>query len=287
MDILKISVQKGTRIRRSTLEQAAAAPNIAATWWELLALLPSRNQTDTIRVALAYKLRAWQKFEASNGDQCKALATPTKGSKGLDIRVHVQRRGADRVAYSDLVLSYTGGNGEAPVCTLAPEAAQYPDLVADLGDLAALQAFGEAHWFDNDLRFLAQSLLEQATMPLWPGVMLLLDSAARASVANVEQLLEKTQDGAVTIRLLSLDNTPANREALARELGEHLEEQAQQILEATGYDAPNVKRCTKLYQDLAAKVDHAEALLEVQIPDIWTTLAQIEMALEALHGDPA
>ena len=195
----------------------------------------------------------------------------------------MQRRGADKVAYSDLILSYTGGNGDAPQCSVTPEAAQYPDLVADLADLGALQAFGDAHWFDNDVRFLAQSLLEKATMPLWPGVMLLLDSAARASVADVEQLLDKMEDGRVTIRLLSLDNTPANREALARELGEHLEEQAQQILEATGYDAPNVKRCTKLYQELAAKVDQAEALLEVQIPDIWTTLAQIEMALEALQ----
>ena len=287
MDLMRLSVSKNTRIRRDTLMHSAGAPALAARWPELASLLPVRNRANTIRVALAYKLRRWQKFEASNGDLCCAIAKPTKGSKGLDIRVNVQRRGVDTVTYSDLVLSYTGGAGEPVRCEVTPEAAQYPDLVADIGDIAALEAYGQTYWFDNDIRMLAQDLLEQAYMPLWPGVTLMLDSTARDAITDLETLLAGCEDGGMTCRLLSLDNTPANREALARELGEHLEEDAHKLLEACQYTAPNVKRCTQLYTDLVAKVEQAERILEVEIPDIWVALAQVEMQLETIQEDHA
>ena len=287
MDLMRLSVSKNTRIRRDTVAQVAGSPALVARWPELAALFPVRNRTNTIRVALADKLRRWQKCEASNGEQWRAIATPTKGSKGLDIRVHVQRRGVDTVTYSDLVVSYTGGAGDPVQCQITPEAAQYPDLVADIGNIDTLLAYGDAYWFDNDLRGLCQDLLAQACMPLWPGVTLVLDSAARGAIADLETLLAGCEDGGITCRLLSLDNTPANREALARELGEHLEEDAHKLLEACQYTVPNVKRCTQLYTDLVDKVEQAERILEVEIPDIWVALAQVEMQLDTIQEDHA
>lgn len=283
MDLMRLSVSKDTRIPRAVLAAMALAPALIQRWPDLQSLLPVRNRTNTIRVALASKLRRWQKFEAANGDQCRAMATPTKGSKGLDIRIHVQRRGLDNVRYSDLVLSYSGGSGSPVECTATPEAAQYPDLVADIGDVASLEAYGESYWFDNDVRVLAQALLEAACMPLWPGVTLVLDHGAREAIGDLETLFSGCETGGITCRLLSLDNTPANREALARELGEHLETDAAAILEACQYTPPNVKRCTTLYQALLEKVEQAERVLECEIPDIWTALAQIEMQLEAVQ----
>ena len=251
MDLMRLSVSKDTRIQRTSIDVMALTPALADRWPDLASMLPVRNRTNTIRVALASKLRRWQKFEASNGDQCKAMATPTKGSKGLDIRVHVQRRGADNVSYSDLVLSYTGGAGSPVTCTATPEADQYPDLVADVGDVTQLEQYGDSSWFDNDIRVLAQALLAQSCMPLWPGVTLVLDSGARAAIGDLETLFSTCETGGITCRLLSLDNTPANREALARELAEHLSSDAEQILEACQYTPPNVKRCTKLYTEVS------------------------------------
>ena len=278
MDLMRLSVSKNTKIRKSDLD--ARATLVAHRWPDIATVLPRRNDTNTVRVALASKLRAWQRFDADNGDQCRAIATPTKGAKGLDIRVHVQRRGTDSVEYSQEILAYSGGNGEPLRCDVMGAAAQYPDLVADLGTIADLLHYGEAYWFDNDIRILAQTLLDQALMPLWPGVTLVLSKAGREAVRDLERLLEPCLDGSVTCRLLSLDNTPANREALARELGEHLEKQAAEILEALGYPDPNLKRCRALYTALLQKVEQAEQLLEVEIPEIWIALAQIEIGLE-------
>lgn len=281
MDLLRLSVTKGTVLPLADLDKGI----ISTPLWiveQIAATLPRRKETAHVRCALAYKLQRWQRFDRS-GDRCKALATPILGSKGLDIRIRVQRRGVDDVTYSDLVLSYSGGAGEPIVCESTPEGQRlYPDLVADLGDVATLQAFGAAHLFDNDLRRLAQDLLAPYALALWPGV-LLANSDTQEAITALETLFADVQGGSVIFRLLSLDNTPANREALACELGSKLQETADEILEALSFTDPNLKRCKKLYAELLARVEQAESLLGVDVPGIWETLADIEMQLEALQ----
>ena len=284
MELLRLSVQRETLISKAMLAQNMHQSVVAARWNPdaLEKAIPVRNQTDSIRVALAHKARAWAKFE-QDGQECKAVVDATKGAKGLDLRIHVRRKDAQQVSYSDLVLSITGGAGEPVRADVTPIGqTQYPDLVADLGNLEALQAFGEAHLFDNDLRRLAQDLLARVTMPLWPGVALVLDPAAQSAISALQALYAHLTQGAVVCRLLSLDNTPANKIALAEELAERLTTEGAEILEMLGYPDPNQKRIQKLYDALVERVRNAEALLEVEIP-CWDVLADIEMGLELLQ----
>ncbi len=281
MDLLRLSVKKDTRLTKTVLVGNALRPEVSALWDSeaLCAALPTRNPTDNIRVALAYKARAWQRFD-QDGQECKAIVDSTKGAKGLDLRIHVRRKDANHVSYSDEIATIKGGAGDPITATVtATGSAQYPDLVADLCNVAGLQEFGDQHFFDNDLRRLAQELLAKVTMPLWPGVALVLDPKATGALAALQQLISGVIDGEVVCRLLSLDNTPANREALAQELGERMSAEADEILEALGFPDPNRKRCQKLYEALVTRVKSAEELLDVEIP-CWDVLAAVEMALE-------
>jgi hypothetical protein len=281
MDLLRLSVKKDTRLTKTTLIGNALRPEVMAVWESdaLCAALPTRNQTDNIRVALAYKARTWQRFE-SDDQECKAMVDSTKGAKGLDLRIHVRRKDVNHVSYSDEIATIKGGAGDPVTATVtATGSSQYPELVADLCNVPELQAFGEQHYFDNDLRRLAQELLAKVTMPLWPGVALVLDPKARVALDALQALIAGVVDGEVVCRLLSLDNTPANREALAHELGERMSAEAEEILEVLGFTDPNRKRCAKLYEALVTRVKSAEDLLDVEIP-CWDVLAAVEMALD-------
>lgn len=284
MDLLRLSVTKDALIRKTDLLAQCARPHVSAHWpaASIEKALPVRNTTDNVRVALASKARAWQRFE-TNGQECRAVLDSTKGAKGLDLRVHVRCKDASNVEYSGLVLSITGGAGE-PITAVATDLGrrQYPDLVADLGNIPGLEAYGQQHFFDNDLRRLSQDLLGKATMALWPGVTLVLDSTARASIEALRVLLEPVFVGVVTCRLLSLDNTPANRQLLAEELAEKFQEEISALADLLTIPDPNLKRTRKLYQALEAKVQQAEAALELEIP-CWDEAAALDLALGTLE----
>jgi len=286
MDLLRLSVTKDALIRKDALLAQCARPEVSAQWAadSIEKALPVRNATDNVRVALASKARAWQRFD-NHGQECKAVVDSTKGAKGLDLRVHVRCKDTASVEYSGLVLSLTGGAGE-PISAISTELGrrQYPDLVADLGNIPGLEAYGQQHFFDNDLRRLSQDLLGKATMALWPGVTLVLDSSARASVEALRVLLEPVCSGTVTCRLLSLDNTPANRQLLAEELAEKFQEELTALAELLTIPDPNLKRTRKLYLALEARVQQAEAALELEVP-CWDELAALDMALGTLEDE--
>lgn len=278
MDLLKISVSKDALIHRDTL--------LAHLDESAHALLPlSRGTADNVRLALTYRLRPYRRF-ADGLDTCQAIPTPTKGAKGLDIWVHVQRATRDSVEYSpEPILRITGDGGKQPVevtvSTIGLE--KYRELVRAIGSAESLQAFGEQYFFEPDIRTLAKKLLEDACLPLWPGILLCLTEEGHAQVEAVQTILGALHGGQARVSLMSLDNTPANREALARELAETFVPQLEKLTERLGYPAPNVEAVQAEYDALLQKLALAETVLGVEI-DCLDAQVGVEMALGAAQA---
>ena len=136
------------------------------------------------------------------------------------------------------------------------------------------------HYFESDLRKLAQGLLEASCMPLWPGVLLALTPEASQAVDALQHLLGALEAGQGAVSLLSLDHTPANRQALAQELAQGFGEALGKLQEQLGYDAPMVEKIQAKYDALAAKIALAESVLGVEI-DCLDAQADVELALAA------
>lgn len=278
MDLLKISVSKDAVIRRDAL--------LAHLHETRHALLPlSRAAADNVRLALTYRLRPYRRF-ADGLDTCQAIATPTRGAKGLDIWVHVQRATRDSVEYSpEPIMRITGDGGKNPVevtvSTIGLE--KYSELVRAIGSAESLQEFGAEHFFEPDIRTLSKKLLEDACLPLWPGIMLCLTGEGHAQVQSVQAILGALDGGQARVSLMSLDNTPANREALARELAETFVPQLEKLTERLGYPAPNVEAVQAEYDALLQKLALAETVLGVEI-DCLDAQVAVEMALGAAQA---
>jgi hypothetical protein len=281
MDLLKISITKDARIDQSTLIARLHAADIPVR--DIEALLPmKRSDADNTRLAVSYTMRQYQKFQ-SEGQECRALAIPTKGGKGLDLRIHVQSRSSSDVAFTQTAIcSINDGGAKAPiVCSVTQEAyRRFPDLAKALESPKRLLEFGEQYFFESDLRRLCEGLFEGDCVSLWPGLRLVLTAEARATVAALQRLLRALDAGTVNLAMLSLDNTPANREALARELGEGFSEQLEKLTERCGYTPPNVAAICKEYAALQEKLTLAEGVLGVEIP-CFEAQAQLELALDA------
>ncbi len=293
MELIRLSVTKDTLLPKVHLATAELPDTVTSLWAcdTIQATLPQRNATDTLRVALAYHAHIWQKFTRLLADgtlqECKVIIdSPKNSDKAIDYRIRVRRRDSKNVSYSDEVATIQSGTGGVVAVTdVTAEGRQlYPDLVASLCDISDLLSFGEQHWFANDVRRMAQDLLRQDVLPLWPGTFLALSGTATVTLDALRILLSKTSHGSATLRILSLDNTPANREALARELGEKWSEEVQEITDMLGFTDPNVKRCQRLFDALIAKVKQAEELLGIEIP-IWDGLADLELSLSMLSLD--
>lgn len=285
MELLKISVSKDARIDKKTLLMLG---HVAVQSWSVEefdgCLRDSRPPADNIRLALAYRLRDWQRFE-HYGETCRAIATPTKGVKGLDVWVHVQTRKAESVEYSQEPVLQITGNGMSQPVTLAVSQSgyQYNDLVRAIGSSDSLQAFGAQHFFESDLRGLCKGLLEAACVPLWPGVLLVLTPEARERIDVLERLLSTLDVGTVTLSCLSLDNTPANREALARELAEGFTEQLEKLQERLTFTAPNYAALQTEYDALSTKIALTESVLGVEM-DCLDAQVAVELGLSAAQA---
>jgi hypothetical protein len=283
MDLLRISVSKDSCLPRTQFD--SFLNNILQPLWAAPLLEPAlprvRNSTDNVRCALAYALRPWLKFEQDDA-RCKVLAVPTKGAKGLDICIHVQARGTDSVEYSDLVCRITGGTLDQPITTTATEAGltRYPALVADV-QAATLERHGAHHLYDNDIRRLCDALMSAHGVPLWPAT-LLVNASAKTYVAALGQLQGILLSGTISLSLLSLDDTPANRDALAHELAVSIGAELSDVHDRLYYVAPSLGPLRKVYDRLCFKIAHAEQLLGVPIP-CSTQLDAIDARLEALE----
>ena len=256
VDLLKLSISKDALIERGTLHGLLTDPQAT--------LLPvERGAADNVRLALSYRLKDLRNF-AQGGAQCKVLAVPTRGSKGLDIWIHVQRRSTEAVEYSSEPVCQIRGSGAGEPVTVAVSDHSYPDLLQAIGTSTSLKEFGARHYFESDIRKLAQGLLEASCLPLWPGILLALTPEASHAIQGVRRLLEALDAGQGTVSLLSLDHTPANRQALAMELAEGFGEQLAKLTEQLGYEAPMVEKIQAKYDALASKIALAESVLGVE-----------------------
>ena len=277
MNLIRISITRDATIDRTSLLDKVVNTALEKTVTDLL---PSRNTTDNIRIGLSHAADTWRKFDR-HGKRCKLLITPTDGSKQLDLRIHVQARDTQNVDYSELILSLTGTATSGVTATATEAGTQlYPDIVAALSDLGALEQFGAAYLCDTDIRRLLQALLQDITLPLWPGVMLSLDADTDSRVTEVQQLVADTVTGAATCCCVSLDNTPANRVALAGELAENFTSEANNLVKRLSYPAPALKQIRRDYDALAQRCEETEKLLSVEIAT-WDALADLEMQLVA------
>ena len=280
MDLLRITVTKDARIDNAELRQKACNLGLP----EALDILPSsRSRTDNVRHGLREVMRQWAKFE-QDGAECMALAESTKSGKGLDMRINVKHRSTGTVRYtSSPIASISGDNGESDftVQLTVEGRQQFPKLCYALNRVDNMERFGESHYFESDLRRLCEQLLEGACLPLWSGLRLILTEDGRTRVRLIQELLGVLDAGYVRLSMLSLDNTPANREALARELGEGFTAQLETLLERCGYEPPNVPAITKEYGVLQARLALAEEVLGIEIP-CFEVQAQLEMKLDSL-----
>ena len=283
MELLRITISKDAYIARATW-----AHRLATYCPELVPLAaplyPDRGPTDALRMALGVALRPFtREFQNTAGEWSKILAVRTRGVKGMDLRIHAQLRSKDNVEYQGTLGSIFGGwPAGAPFQRTWSEgtATLYPDLVRALGDLDGLVAMGQSVLFESDLRELCQGVLEQACMPLWRGVFVLLSDEAVARATGLQTCLEHLDNGTASLARLSIDNTPANRQALARELAEGFIEQLESLTARAGHTAPYLVRLQAEYAALAERIALAETLLGVEIPCL-DAQADTEMALAA------
>lgn len=278
MDLLKVSISKDARIAREVLWERIADDKRALNT-RLCDHVPDvRNTNDSIRAALTYHCRSWKQQESA-GAECRVVSKASDGAKGLNLRIRIERLPDD--AEQEIASVVGGANGKPVTITMTPEGRRaFPELWR-LVDVQALTEFGETHLFESDLRRLCKSALESACMPLWPGLSLVLTADGHEMVNALQTILEALDTGTVTLRSLSLDNTPANREALARELGEGMRTQLAKLHECTQYTAPNTGAIRAEYAALEAKIVLIEEVLGIELGCLDAQVA-LEMALETV-----
>ena len=238
-----------------------------------------RSRGDALRWGLTQALRAWQRFEHS-GDQCRAIAATAKtDGRGLAIDIHVQRIGQD-VDYSRKVCRLTvSRSGEASL-DKGPDFWSYRTLT-DALDPAELIDYGQSNLFDSDLRRILDTLLDGQVLRLWPGIFVALGRAQVSAVEQAQALFHAPDAGTIRFSLLSLENSQANREALADELAQEFERAYSEIETRAEGPGPNTERLTDELMALDARRSQAERILDVTIPcdDAQTSAELSVMAL--------
>lgn len=281
MHLVRLSITKEALADRTAVHCALSTMVDAET--RDSAMPAARGTTDAVRTAASYALQRWQRFEHA-GQTCKAIAKATKGAKkrGLDLHIHVQATGDTSVSYSALVARLTSKTAsDTPFLYAEDGAAVFPAIVKAL-DPHMLREHGQAHLYDNDLRKICDALLDPYAVSMWPGVSLVLTDEGVTFAHALERVLAPClRAGSLSVSLIALDMSHANREALARDLAREWTPQLANLAERCGYTAPNVPAITREYETLAAKISQAEALLGVDVPCLEAQLT-VEAALMAL-----
>jgi len=228
-------------------------------------------------------LLSWRRFE-HQGQDCEVLAKSPKRKKahGLNLHIHVRLCGEDSVDYSTLIARITSENStKTPERIKAEGASQFPALLEAL-DAERLVSEGQFYLYDNDIRKMLDALLEPYTYSVWPGVSLVCQEAGFALAAQLENVFSTALcNGSLSVSLIALEMSQANRQALARELTQELQTQLHKLTERCSYTAPNSKAITADYEALAEKISQAEHVLGVPLPLIEAQI-QTESAIMAL-----
>lgn len=281
MHLVRISVSKDARIQRDTALSTLTALLGKATTADVFPGV--RGPSDAVRTAAAYALIPWRRF-VHQGKQCEVLAKSPESTSthGLNLHIHVCERTESKVGYSALVVRLSKTQTQSTPETIREESAHhFPDLVAVL-DAATLVQEGQRYLYDNDLRKLLSLVLQPVAFKLWPGVSLVLQDHGVTLARDLERVLGAClASGSLSVSLIALDMSQANREALARELAEELTPHLEKLTDRCGYTAPNSAAIQRDYEALAEKISQAETLLGVPLPLLGTQM-DTETAIMAL-----
>lgn len=283
MHLLKLTITKDARIDRNELAarlESLCDENLLDTTLYLATLPQPRSATDALRVAAADALRDFQNFTDSKGRQCKVLAArPAGAGAGVHLHINVQARDTQNVEYSTLVCKLDASKPDASDKALESTydgQRDYPDIIDALYP-PDLQRAGTRYLYESDLRKLLQGLLEPCTLPLWPGLWLVLTDQAVALCSRLERACQLPR-GTVQLRMLGLDTSQVTRHALASELADNFTAQCDKLAERLEFTAPNLPAIATDYAALCEKIMLAEGILGCEIP-CMERLEVFEMAL--------
>ena len=279
MDLVKVTILKSALIATHRLEKRLSELGIDPGD----VLKTTRVPADNVRLALTYTLRHWQHFVV-DGLHCWAQSTRSKD--GTE-HVSVKCVSWDKVEHTQSlckIRSTTAAEQQAGSGLVITEYdANIPRIFRELSqelDATALETFGKQYYFEGHLRKLFdEHLLADVCLPLWTGLRLILTNEAAEHVRRFSGLLDGLDAGSGALNILSLDNTPVNREALGRELGEQFVETIEKLTEDCGHTAPNVELIQKKYQAVQDKIDLVESVLHVELDCL-----EAQMTLERALG---
>ena len=278
MELVKVIISKNALIDTYRLDKRLSELGIDPE--DVLKTM--RVPTDNVRLALTYTLRNWQHFVV-DGLHCWAQSTRSKD--GTE-HVAVKCVSWDKVEHTQSlckIRSTTAAEQKAGAGLVITEYdVNIPRIFRELTtslDACALETFGKRYYFEGHLRKLFdEHLLADACLPLWTGLRLILTQDAAEHVRRFSGLLDDLDAGSGALNILSLDNTPVNREALGRELGEQFVETIEKLTDDCGHTAPNVELIQRKYQAVQDKIDLVESVLHVEL-DCLDAQMTLERAL--------
>jgi hypothetical protein len=257
--IIRASVPRVGRIHRQVMRarlEEACGQTIAD------ALMPvDRNAKDAIRRALTYRLQPIKSLVVDRTEY-KVIHAEAKEAKSLVIDVHAQQRG-QQVDY--LHIGSLRYNGHVVEWTDGPAVEHFRAVVKAVEPQTILP-WGRMQLFDADLRQILNDFLEGKILRLWPGVHIALNQAEHQAVLDAKALMSDLDEGDITLSMLNLEDTKANREALATELAAEFIKAFADIETRAGKVAPNVELLQAELQAWGQRKLEAEALLGVEIP---------------------
>lgn len=226
-------------------------------------LMPKdRTTADAMRVAISYVLRDWSSWKGNDGTVYRAIAAAPTEQKGLMLNVNVQVRKPDGVQYSETICTLSSNDHDEPH-RMSGAFHGFNELYCAL-EPWALKDLGSAHLFHNDLRNIAEDLLEGSVDKLWKGVWLCLGQAA--ALEDVATLGTLVSAGSVTLSTLTLDQSEANRLMLAEELAKEYTGKLERFTKRLALPKPNLEAIEKEYMEVCVRIKNAEEMLGVKIP---------------------
>mgnify|MGYP003575195287 FL=1 len=261
--IVRASVPRVARIRRAAMQ---ARLDVQCGSMLAAQLMPGkRNARDALRKAISYRLRPVSTV-LIDGVEYRIIAAEAKDNKAFVIDFHAQQRGkrVDYVAIGSLI--YSERNGVTwEFGAGVHKFPMFPGSIIPQANKEVL-TFGQVTLFDSDLRRIMDGYLEAKILKLWPGVYVALQAAERQAVLEAKALMTGLDEGDVTLSLLNLEDTKANREALASELAQEFIRAFEDLEARAGKPGPNVEGLQAELESLAHRKLTAEALLGVEIP---------------------
>lgn len=268
MHLLKLRISKDCTITHDALSDAAYGlygpeENIPT---DMMGVLRSRSAAKDITYALQAVVRAYQRFPMGE-DTCKLLCTPARGATGLDLRLHVQRRGPGKVEYTQ-ELGRIHGAGDDIALQRESVSWEYQAVMDAIGTVAHLRTTGATYRYEPEIRRIVYALLATRAIALWPGIWVVMQADdVQGITAQVSRLLAHTTTGSATLTSLVLEDAEANKAHVLEEIAQGILERFEALQGRLDLPAPQVKRLRLDYDALGDDIVRIETLVGANLPD--------------------